>query len=325
MIEISIKRLLDAHLRTSSRNSLKRCLGDGYLLAHNRVYGNIRNVVSALGFTFSDEPSCFASYDAFSLSQLPTILKERIIPYRDQVTALEKIREVSVTALSIGNPRLLQPNHVFHESCHAIARACSDANLPDTDHDGGRALEQERKYALKILLEESFANSCEAIASVDVSNAIHQGFFKLSSFVDHSKQVQGYTIRAIDQIGFDATLKLIVLSFLHSNFMYEKLPRWQFLKFMDFVHDGRSPRLGTAATRNLLLLARRGLRLAPGFRMFTAAFYFKFVGIRSPLEPLLDFDYLDALEKDRVYRDFLDQVCGCAENGIIPSSAEKAA
>src|SRR4051812_29525325 len=63
--------------------------GDSYLMQNNQIFRNVRIKTCGLGFSFSDKPD--ANYLSFPMGQLENILKRKIIPYTDNVTALESL------------------------------------------------------------------------------------------------------------------------------------------------------------------------------------------------------------------------------------------
>ena len=83
-----LRALLAAHRRDHGPATLRRNLGDAHLFRANPVFRTVRKFVRTNGYTFRSDDSRYAGGALFSLDR---ILKDKSIPYFDNVTGLVDI------------------------------------------------------------------------------------------------------------------------------------------------------------------------------------------------------------------------------------------
>ena len=88
---MKISRLLELHRQSNPAQSLVLNFGDGFLLHNNSIYRNVRTRATALGFNYTKDVS--PEYLALPLSQLAKILQEKSIPYFDNVSVLNEVKQ----------------------------------------------------------------------------------------------------------------------------------------------------------------------------------------------------------------------------------------
>lgn len=324
---MKIANLLEQNRKhASAPGALGDCLGDGFLLANNSIYRRIRSAVLKDGFRFSTSQN--DAYRALPLSQLDWILETKVIPYIDNVTVLEGI-EKKIPKQTGWNDISdnLKGNSVFHEACHGVARGfCaglvaalgSEAGLGG-GAAGARAGVVEARV-LVLLIEESFANTCELLSILDAGDAIHRIFIELNSYI-YMLDDRVHLANAQKEIGREQLTKFILLTYLHANFLRELSDR----DFDRVVALALAPAMGerlggeesrsagrhgaalSVATRtSLRRLAKIAFKLNPRFREVTTRFFLRLGGIGIEMSALAKFDFLKVLETSASARQVLD-------------------
>ncbi len=297
---MKLKVILEQHLKNKNPQQIKNNLGDAYLLENNCVFNTIRNKVLALGFTYSD--SFNADYAVFGMSQLENILKSKTIPYLDNVTLLENLENKHPTQIIWQHlENNLRPNYVFHESCHAYARSISeDLNLR-VDYNN-----QKEVLILITLIEESFANACEFMAIAEAKDTFHKIFLQMNSYYADfenvttlHKMIETHTAKSVFQV--------MLFSYLHSNFLTEKISESDFDQILQAAFVGSSPK-DSQQIKILRSLSKKAFDLNPVFRYSTTEFYLRMNGVTQPLEKALDYNFMDLIQKNSKLQNFLSQL-----------------
>lgn len=259
---------------------LSRCLGDGFLLAKNRIYAQARRRATQSGFTFSSDQN--DAYRALPLSQLESILQTKVIPYLDNVSVLEDL-EKRIPKQTVWNDISdnLKGNSVFHESCHAFANRRLMGLEP----------------GLRMLLEESYANACELISIIDAEDPVHRIFLELNSYVFMLND-RVHLVNAANGVGLSALTRYLLLCYLHANFLRESI---DFQRVVELAFDVKPD---DKMLKNLRQLAKIVFQLNPRFREVTTRFYFKLSG--RALE--LDRDFMSELANSDVAKRFFREL-----------------
>lgn len=273
---MKVSRLLDLHFQHQSPG-LKGSLGDGYLMAHNRVFRFVRTRALSAGYKFSDQRD--EAYDAFPLLQLNRILESKTLPYANNVVPLENLTSAQRDLISWddveGN---LKRNFVFHEGSHAVFRSLS----PD---------QKTADVSMKVvwmLLEESFANTMELLAVVDAGDAAHRIFFEMNSYVcefDHRHHLS----KALSELGEKVLIPFMVLAYLHAHFLREKIEDKDFKQIFKLLN---LEKLSDVQMKALRALARVVFNLSERFRYQTTDFHLRLAGVKNPHELLYKTDFL---------------------------------
>ena len=275
---MKLANLIDQHQKNlNSPGALNRSLGDGYLCAKNRLYGRARKQALEVGFQFSTEQS--NAFQALPLSQLEQILESKTIPYFDNVTVLEWI-EKKIPKQTVWNDISdnLKGNLIFHEACHAFA------------HTKLKGVEP----ALRMLIEESYANACELLAVIDADDQVHRIFLELNCY-SFMLDDRVHLVNAAKDIGLPALTRFMLLSYLHANYLRDSVDVERVCKLaLDNSVD-------TKVMKNLRQLSKIAFKLNPRFREVTTQFYFKLYSVPAKM----DLDFMAAIENSEKIREFL--------------------
>ncbi|KYG63743.1 hypothetical protein AZI86_13035 [Bdellovibrio bacteriovorus] len=281
---MKISRLLELHQQHQSQG-LFGSFGDGYLVAHNRVFRGVRTMALAAGYKFSDSRD--EAYDAFPLLQLDRILESKTLPYANNVVPFESLTSAQQELISWddvdGN---LKRNFVFHEGSHAVFRSLKPAHRS----------EDVSVQVVWMLLEESFANTMELLAVIDAGDAAHRIFFELNSYVcefDH----RHHLLKALTEFGEKVLVPFMVLSYLHSNFLREKIEDKDFNQIFKMLS---LENLSDTQIKTLRALSKVVFNLSERFRYQTTDFHLRLAGVKNPYELLYKTDFLKicALEEE---------------------------
>lgn len=296
---MKITRLLERHSEFTDSNSLPKNFGDGFLLKQNRIFRNIRLHAIESGFKFTDQP--WTDFQALPLSQLEHILSKKLIPYTDNVTILKKLAhdlkdELTWDDISDGYKR----NFVFHESCHALARA-EASRILNSKNSLSTVLDQQR-MCLQILLEESFANTCELLAGVEAGDPTHKIFYEMSSYTTLFES-RPFLKSAIAAFGYLPLMVFFMTAYLHSNFLKAQMSEKHFERTLRLA--GINSKIDTKAIKNLKMLSKIPFTLDLRFRTVTTGLHLRLSRLNYPTHQLLEFDFLSAIESDSKILEFI--------------------
>jgi len=296
-MEMKLKELLQTHDAYTRGPSLRDNLGDGYLLERNPVYRAVRSAAAHAGFKFSK--ARFFDYDSLPLTQLSKIMSHKTIPYRNTVRPLREVEEQAPGVFSLNDIPPLSANYLFHESAHAAIYPII-SKIPVRSKS---QIERERATALHILLAESFANASESLSNIYATDETHDEFLYKNSYIMETVAVRKTLRATADQFGQESLFKILVLSFLHANFLKTKDVAPTFERVISLVF-GRPPKHIT----HLKKVFMGGLDLDPEFTKFTNAFCLRLMGIKSPIQNLFDFDLMKKITADNHYLALLDSM-----------------
>ena len=284
--------VLAHHKRCQADSELKDCLGDGYLFHNNRVYRNVRRMARQLGCTFTQEDFC--QYNALPMAALPRILRQRRIPYSDNVTPLRELE-----ARKPGRVRdlswlgLLKSNYILHESGHCIA----DHRFRGADYPG-TGLGSKQAKILRLLMCESLASTGELMGACLADSAFHRWFYSKSSYSSpFGEGISKVSLKVMDELGFQNLFKFVFYSCLNANFLCLRAGRAELARVLPLL-DLAAP---TGRTCERLLEIFNGITQGPNFRFrwSIAEFYINyFLDIPGDIEKLLDFDFMKAFTRN---------------------------
>lgn len=291
---MKLTRLMELHRQALGNQDLADNFGDGFLVKRNRIYGKIRAAALQAGFQFSSEPN--AAYLALPFAQLENILAKKSIPYANNVTVIEKLvaqlkEDVVWDDISDG----LRKNFVFHEACHAVARSFARTKTE----------EDQKAKTFRILMEESFANSCEFLAVVDAEDVGHRIFFELNSYTSLFEEKTNIK-NAIGNCGWACVFKIMWLAYLHSNYLHEYLDEKQWRRCLEIAGAAS---LSASQIKSLKALSKVAFTLDPRFRLVTTRFHLKLNGISVSAPEILNFDIL----AEESLHEFLKSACQIIE------------
>ncbi len=294
--------MLELHQKNLGPMALITNFGDGFLLQKNQLYRVIRSLALHEGYTYSSEFNL--AYNSLPLTQLDHFLENKKIPYFDNVSVLKEVeRKIPNTTIWDEVVDNLKTNHVLHESCHAVARSFSKK------HFNSEKLEE--KKLLQIMIEESFANSCELMAITDVDDGIHRLFYEMNSYIfmyDDKSNLK----KLFQEFGKEFVFQFVLICYLHSNFMhthFEDRNLERVLKLL--LVSSKEYELLTKdqkKIKSLRSVAKVTLALNPRFRMVTSVFYLRLCGFKYQLKEIQKFDFMNQLESDLRFKQLLSQL-----------------
>lgn len=287
---MKISKLLEEHLRANHPSGISHNLGDSYLCQQNKIYRNIRETALKQGCKYSCEPSSAnQAYQALPLSQLNAILESKTIPYLDNVSVIKQL-EAQIPGVTQWDDISdnLRKNFLFHESCHAVARALS-IGLKTEDR------------VLNMLLEESFANTCELLAVMDANELAHRVFYDRNSYTALFEEKTNLK-NLQKEIGEEIFTKLIFFGYLHSNYSFSN---------MDENHLNRVLKLVTQQMfslkqiKTIKAILKICFTLDSRFKEVTTRFYMRLNAINIDYNKLCDLDYFESFEKHKKYNEYV--------------------
>lgn len=286
---MKIQQLLEHHDQWTTPESLSTNLGDGFLFEHNRIYRAIREGALREGFVFKNETNPF--YQVLPMTQLETLLAKRSIPFADNVGVLKTLTKFGVHWEDLVGG--LKKNHVFHEGCHAVARAEAQRFLQ---------LESETSptKALRILMEESFANACELLAMIDVEKSTHQIFFEMNSYTFLPEE-RHHLKTAEQELGLAPFLKFMILAYLQSNFLRNQLDDKNLAQALKLAFG--SVQIDPKQMKSLKILARIAFTLDFQFKNETTKLHLRLCGVSLDPKTL---DPFEMIFKDPRFQQFLE-------------------
>lgn len=275
---MKLKKIIESHAQATTKESLGQNLGDGFLVSHNRIYRNIRQQTLKSGYQFDVSPK--ADFLVFPFSQLENILQSQKIPYLNNVDVLNNLviklqDQVSWDELTDGFRR----NYIFHESCHAVARSFVQV-FP-------KGLEK----IYQLLLEESFANTCELMAVLDVKDSMHRFFYEVNSYT-FLFEAQSFLKSGCESIGEVELFQMLMISYFFANVLKSGLSPSDF----DFILNSvvtNDRKLSKTELKNLKSLCQIPFTLDLRFRTLTTGLYLKLMGLsmdRARLQQVTNFD-----------------------------------
>lgn len=274
---MKLARLIEIHHGTLGEDTLADNFGDGVLVSKNHIYRKIRLAALKAQFKFSSNPQ--PDYAALPFAQLEEILASRQIPYVNNVSVIEKLvaklkDDVVWDDISDG----LRKNFVFHEACHAVARTFA----------GTISVADSSAKAFQVLMEESFANTCEFLAVADAEETAHRIFFELNSYTALFEE-RHFIKTAVKSCGFECVFKLMWLAYLHSNFLREHFSDKEWRRCLEIAGAASHLPPQLKALKNLSKVA---FTLDPRFRLVTTRFHLKLNAISMTTDEILNFDIL---------------------------------
>lgn len=292
---MKLSQLLEIHQQERAPGSLVDHFGDSYLLNHNSIYREIRRRILELNYAFSSERDDL--YNSLPLAQLDRILDQRKIPYSNNVAAIELVCQQWPQVSWQDIQAQFKKNYLFHESCHAVARSMAPT------------VGNEEERLVVRLLEEAFANTCELLALLDVQDKPHRCFYEMTSYIlmyEAKSELQ----RLSQDIGGTHLFRWMMLSYLLSNALYEKISETDFDKMLQLTFQSHSSDVSVPQKKALRSIAKIAFNLNPDFLEVTSSFYLKVVGFKDPTATLRTMDVLSHLEKNSQILEFFHQLAG---------------
>lgn len=284
---MKVSKLLEQHFSEDLEIGLNRNFGDSYLCSKNKIFRNIRRETLGLGYSFSLDRN--DDYLALPLSQLATVLSTKKIPYIDNVSVLENIEsQIPNLANWMDIRDSFRKNFVFHESCHAVARKYAVGENPILD----------------MLIEESFANTCELLAVVEAEQYAHKIFFEWNSY-SALHEARTNLKNAMEEFGPAVFFKYVFFGYLHSNYLRNSIDETQLTRVLKIASKTE---LSAKQLKTLKALLKICFTLDSGFKEVTTGFYMKLRGVETDHSQLAKQDFLVIFEKKSGYHGYLERL-----------------
>jgi hypothetical protein len=199
----------------------------------------------------------------------------------------------------------LQYNYLFHESAHLIA------------HDelfgrrAPRSLPKSEATLLGVMLGEAFANAVECLSSAFATGEIGSFFLDANCHFRASEREVKVLAKAGRAFGWEATMRVILGSFLYANYLVERLNAAELARLREFA--------GLPERAPIRKLAAIGLQLDLTFRTVTTPLHLRKTGFRGrDLPKLFSADPLRLLLATRniKFRRASERLAGIATRGI---------
>ena len=292
--KLTVNQALEIHRVFSWHSPLRDLFCDGFLYQENKLYRNIRDAAVAHGISFVDTDFC--DYFRLPLFALPEILQRGAIPYLKSANLVEKVAPRTGELPMQGLPSFPK-SHLLHESAHCIA-----------SHVLSKMEKGQNEKVLAVLMAESFANTCETVASHYCETPVHLTLYSLNSYLPTKHESVDWCMH---RFGFSVTFKLIFLAFLLSNFLSQKVHP----KIFSLIVQLTVPEYQTVTKAELTKIREMqkiAFGLSLGFRSITSRFFMRYIGFDQKLEELLDFNFLALLFKNSEYVEMLEQLVSAA-------------
>ncbi len=301
---MKIVKLLELHRQFKDPLGLEKNLGDSFLIKNNQIFKSIRYATAESKFSYQSSPN--EDFQALPLSQLENILKSKSIPFTNNVQVLEKIvtnlkDRISWDDISDGYKR----NYVFHESCHAVARTLKEKT--DQEVMDLSSLHSQRQRCFQLLLEESFANTCELLAVTDAHDQAHKMFFEINSYT-FLFESRPFLKAATAEIGKAETFKFFLLTYLYSNFLKNNLSDKIFDRILKISLGKNNKIPGAKEIKNLKALSKIPFTLDLRFRTTTTGLHLKLSGIDKNISDIFDFDLISYIENNDGLLSYIDDL-----------------
>lgn len=290
---MKIFKLLQLNSKAVAADSLAFNFGDALLCQTNRIFSNVRRHSIERGFRYSTEANSF--YASLPLSQLENILQSKCIPYSDNVSVLKDLESKYPESTEWDDiADNLKRNFIFHETCHAVARS-----------EGVSATRTAQEQVLQMLLEESYANTCELLGVIDAVETAEQIFYEVNSYTSLFDERSDLK-KAVQAVGAESFFIFMMLSYLHSNFLYEKLNESEMNRILNFSN------IDFSKSKKLKHLSYICFTLDERFKFITTNFYMRLHGLKLSKADLLDFDFMKIIESNAELRQYIHRIARIA-------------
>lgn len=273
---MKFREILKTHNNASAEGGQSDILGDAFLLLRNPVYRRIKNYATELGASFVETD---VEYLLLPFQQLDRIIVSKQVPYVPHGRLLAKIEAKNPGVFDLERMPMPESYHL-HEAAHVIAAECC-AKIE---------LQSAQDRILKSILCESFANTVDALACGYADSEIHRIFLKLNCYMQPTEEAYELISSVRKACGEEYTARLILLSYLHANFLRDEVP-------LELYEIGMK-------SKDCIALSAIGQELDLVFREQTTANYFRLAGIEGDSLELLNFDFVQLLNR----KDFAEAV-----------------
>jgi hypothetical protein len=297
--QLTVYEILNLHESNLVPSALSNSIGDGFLIQNNTLYKNLRLEFIRLGYSFTTEDFCH--YISMPFLSLTEILKQKKVPYFDNVSPIQKIEKLHPHKFKCEDIIKPKTNHVLHESAHCVAEDYLTRLNFKIDF-----ISKEQNIALRMVMAESFANTVESVSNFWNTTAEQRLFFEMNSYIIYYKKISHALNDTIDLIGLKNTFNLIYLSYLHSNLLLNEITASRFQHVVSTSFDPKTAEL-ISKSKAPVKIFNHAFELSMDFRLQTTGFYCQMIGLKSDLFKLVNIDIIQLLEESRVVQNFLKQ------------------
>lgn len=286
--------LLQSHQSQLGAGCLSRNLGDGCLYAKNPFFRRVREAALERGYAFAEAD--LNGYFGFPLLGLDSVLESRSIPYRDNVTALERLEAArpgffTLADLHVNRP---VPNYVLHEAAHAVAYHESfdrSRSVAESFADPGNLL--------LVLMGEAFAMTAEYLAACSVTGPLQRWFFSINSYRRRTQAKQAIG-EAMLELGERSVVWVLLNGFVAVNTLRESLKEREVRQLLEHCPVSPEPTAGQLA--RLRRAVSEAIKMSREFRVDTARLFLCKFGYTRRIERRLALDSLRTVDVDARYR-----------------------
>lgn len=265
-----ISEILSIHKSALADGAHADILGDGFLLRDNRIYRNIKNFALQIGCEYTE---AWPQYLSLPFHELNKIVETKKIPYQPSARMLQDIENKRPGVFTVDHLQMPESFHM-HEAAHVIAEHLFESVQIKTP--------QER--ILKTILCESFANSVDALACVEATTEMHQYFLLQNCYMNPDSEDLEAMNQLIEDVGFERTFKLVLLGYLHANFMRQDVSEDLIIEII-----GKN----SLAASQIVKMCEKLDHL---FRVQTTEMYLRLEGYNGEVFDILNFQFMNVFK-----------------------------
>ncbi len=297
--QLTVHEILGLHHSVKNNSILTKSIGDGFLFANNPLYRNIRKEYLKRGYTFTTEDFCH--YVSMPFLSLDEILKQKKVPYFDNVTPIEFIENTHPKLFRCEEIIKPKTNHALHESSHCLAE-----EYLKSVNTNAQFLSREQNITLKMILAEAFANTVESVCNSWNTTAQLRLFYEMNSYIIHYKKINQALTETIELIGLKNTFALVYLSYVTSNCLVNEISPTNLNKLVGGYFE---PLVSEIILKNKCTsrLFNHAFELSMDFRLQTTGFYCQMQGLKADIFQLVNIDLVQLVTKTQVIQTFLKQ------------------
>lgn len=302
--DISIDRILSHAGKSRHRLALTEALGDAHLCKTNPIYLRVRKQVISAKYRFV--PDSKNQYRAWSVMGLPSILKSKQIPFKNNRAPMMKLSLSARRALQL--PELINcapdMNLVFHESCHAIAYKLLD----EMPREFKLMAKQQARFVSMSLFLESCANATEYLANCDVpEDQIEHFLFAMNSAIvlRGSGKQNAWICNSV--LGSKVFLKVMIALFYARHLDISRLSKRELRQIVELAGNDK---ISATHLRYVENVCRQVLPSSKEFKLFTSPVYFKAAGYKGDLARELSERRTTYFDDLATYMPFVDRYTG---------------
>lgn len=256
-------------------------LGDAFLIHNNPVYKKIRVYSLEIGCVYEQ---AWPKYLILPFQALGEIIACKKIPYVPAASLLFEIEEKRANVLNTDDITIPESHHM-HEAAHVIAEYFFQNSQ----------VNKSQEEILKSMICESFANTVDAIAwaYVEESDPYHGIFLNHQSYMHPSRKDIASIKKMVNEYGIRFTFIIMMYSYLHANFLIEKIPSTLIEKLV--TEFGFSLTFDQKLLKDCDSMMKLAEKLDPQFRIQTTQTYLKLQGYNGDIFQLLDFQFVNLL------------------------------